>query len=90
MKKVNVYTIFDSASGEFGLPFFSVNDLVAQRQTCITLSSLPVNYWKDFQLIQIGRYESDKGEIYPLDENIVVSDGKDLINVFENMYKESK
>lgn len=90
MKKVSVYTIFDSASGEYGLPFFAINDMVAQRQCCITLSSLPVNYWKDFQLLQIGTYLSDKAELFALDENIVVSDGKDLINVFENMYKENK
>ena len=90
MSNLMVYTIFDSVSGEYGLPFFANNDMVAQRQCCITLSSLPVNYWKEFSLFQIGRYDSDKGEIYPLDEHIEVSDGMDLINVFENFYKEVK
>lgn len=93
MKRVMVCCIFDSASGEYGVPFFAVNDDVARRQACITLNSLPINYWKDFQVVQIGLYDTECPTLIPFEypeDFKIIADGLDLINVFENMYKEVK
>lgn len=93
MEKLNVYTIYDTASSQYGLPFFAINDLVARRQTCITLSSLSPEFWKDFQLYLIGTYDQSNGEIYTLldeEDNRLICGGSELVKFFENMYKENK
>ncbi len=99
MSKLNLYCLYDSASSQYGLPFTAFNDLVAKRQTCITLSSLPIDYWKDFQLFLVGTYDSDEGQIYRLEDDsendlvyghYLVCGGSELVKFFENMYKESK
>ncbi len=93
MEKLNVYAMYDTASSQYGLPFFAINDLVARRQTCITLSSLPIEYWKDFQLFLIGTYDQSSGEIYTLldeEDNRFICGGTELVKFFENMYKENK
>ncbi len=99
MEKLNVYCLYDTASSQYGLPFFAINDLVAKRQSCITLSSLPVEYWKDFQLFIVGTYDGSEGQIYRLEDDpdndlvyghYLVCGGSELIKFFNNMYKESK
>ncbi len=93
MDKLNVYTIYDSASSQYGLPFFAFNDLVARRQACMTLSSLSLEFWKDFQLYLIGSYDQSNGEIYTLldeEDNRLICGGSELVKFFENMYKEIK
>lgn len=93
MEKLNVYALYDTASSQYGLPFFAINDLVARRQTCITLSSLPTEYWKDFQLFLIGSYDQSAGEIYTLldeEDNRLICGGSELVKFFDNIYKEFK
>ena len=99
MQKLNVYVLYDTASSQYGLPFFAFNELVAKRQSCITLSSLPIEYWKDFQLFIAGTYDQDEGQIYRLEDDpdndlvyghYLVCGGSELVKFFKEMYKENK
>lgn len=99
MEKLNVYCLYDTASSEFGLPFFAFNELVAKRQSCITLSSLPLDFWNDFQLYILGTYDRSEGQIYRLEDDLdndlvyghyLVCSGSELVKFFNNMYKENK
>ncbi len=98
MSKLNLYCLYDSASSQYGLPFTAFNDLVAKRQCCITLSSLPIDYWKDFQVFLVGTYDCDEGQIYRLEDDpdndlvhghYLVCGGSELVNFFQKMYKEN-
>ncbi len=99
MKTLNIYALYDTASSEYGLPFTASNELVAKRQTCITLSSLPIEYWKDFQLFLVGTYDCEEGQIQRLEDDpdndlvyghYLVCGGSELVKFFQNMYKENK
>lgn len=89
MKYLSIYCIFDSASGEYGLPFFAHNEIVAERQACLSLNSLPLEYWTDFELLHLGSFECSSGKIEGFDSPVVHCDGKELVNTFKNLYKEN-
>ena len=54
--KFNIYTIYDKKAEEAGPPFVAVNDSVAVRNVCLTLSDQL--YPEDYELVQIGEYDS--------------------------------
>ena len=54
--KFNIYTIYDKKAEEAGPLFIAVNDSVAVRNVCLTLSDQL--YPEDYELVQIGEYDS--------------------------------
>lgn len=58
-----IYVIRDNGSEETCLPFFAQSDVVAKRQFCSTLRTLPPSCRSDFQLEFIGEYDSSNCEL---------------------------
>ena len=58
-----IYVIRDNGSEDTSLPFFVQSDVVAKRQFCSTLRTLPPSCRSDFQLEFIGKYDSSNCEL---------------------------
>lgn len=90
MTNLGVYCLYDKASVQYGLPFFCANHSVAQRQSCMTLASLPLQFWTDFVLVHVADYDSQIASFIPFDQPVEVLSGSELVEVFEKLYKENK
>lgn len=71
---LNAYAIFDAKADVFGMPFFCLNDPVAQRTIAAAMqdgNTLFGKYPADYQLWRIGSFDDSKGELVPLVPSIV-------------------
>lgn len=64
--KLNIYSIFDKQSNQYGKPFVAINDTLARR----AFDSVKQNpdsdlakYPQDYKLCRLGDLESDTGHI---------------------------
>lgn len=67
--KQAIYAIYDDAAAAFMTPFFVQNDQVAKRSfrdACLTEGTAMFNNRSDFTLHTIGVFDSDTGEITPI------------------------
>lgn len=58
-----VYVLYDHATENYGLPFVANNNDVALRNVVSSIIHLDDNVIMDFELIEIGQYDSDNGKI---------------------------
>lgn len=71
--KLNMYTVFDTASGVYDRPFFMQSDGAATRafQDIATDAEHPIGkHPEDYHLCRIGTYDDNKGTVHP--ENVEV------------------
>lgn len=70
-----LYSIFDSKSGIYAAPFVetnkgsairAINELIARGD------STPAKYPEDFQLVHLGSYDEQSGQIVPQEGAIIV------------------
>lgn len=76
-----VYSIRDSLSG-FMNPTFEVNDAVAMRNfehAVLSSDTLLHSHAKDYDLIKIGSFNSESGEVLPLVPFVTVVTGMSII-----------
>lgn len=66
-----IYSVHDAASGSFGIPFFSVNDQVAQRNFRMLVNDPQAGmiymHPGDYRLYKIGEYDDQSARVGPLD-----------------------
>lgn len=68
MNKVNMYSIFDKAAGTFNSPVCCVSDAVAirmLRETLADMSTILARYPDDYQLVKVGEFIVDNGQVNP-------------------------
>jgi hypothetical protein len=61
-----VYSVRDSKSEEFHLPFFDTKDASAERSFRMAVNDPKTKFHsnpEDFDLYQIGEYDTEKGEL---------------------------
>lgn len=71
----NMYSIRDSRTG-FLSPTCDINDVSAERNfehACFNRSSLFYTHVKDYDLVKIGQYDSDTGELLPCDHKVLLT-----------------
>lgn len=64
---MQLYSIFDKASGEFGHPFPYVNNDVAKRAFMIQFQKTPDEFLEDFKLFCVGTFNSVDGSFHSFD-----------------------
>lgn len=65
---MHIYTIFDSVSEEFTLPFYQKNDKSAVRAFLFQMNKPEfINCRHEFKIFRIGFFDSDKGVLNPCD-----------------------
>lgn len=76
MYKMNLYSIFDRAAGTYNAPICCVSDSVAirmLRETLCDASTILAKYPDDYQLVKIGEFLVENGQINP--QLVVLVDG---------------
>lgn len=73
--KLNLYVIKDTVGGYYMSPFTSINHDTAKRNFAKVCSS--VEYSGDFELFQVGTYDSDTGVVEPCKHEFVIN-GSDI------------
>lgn len=74
MAVMNVYTILDRAAEEYGPPFIAKNDEVAKRNFVNLLNEVPAHVKKDYELIRIGNFNTESGNLFTLRNETVVTE----------------
>lgn len=77
---VNVYCVRDLVAKSFNQPWLDVNDEVAMRGFSQAINNNAIMGFRpaDFQLFQIGEFDSEKGDLKPIIP-ILVCRGDDVI-----------
>jgi hypothetical protein len=74
--RLNIYTIFDTASGAYLRPFFMRSDGEALRMfenESINAESPVGQHPEDYSLFRIGTYDDNKGELHPEDRECLAT-----------------
>ena len=74
--RLNVYTIFDSASAAYMRPFFLQSDGQAMRSFTDIAQNADHEIGKhpeDYSLYRIGTYDDQKGELHPEDRECLAT-----------------
>ena len=74
--RMNVYTIFDTASGAYMRPFFLQSDGQAMRSFKDISTDADHEIGKhpeDYSLCRIGMYDDTKGRLYPEDSEVLAT-----------------
>ncbi len=64
--KVQIYAVFDMASGTYEKPFFSTADALVRRefQNVATAADTPINqHPKDYSLWRLGNFDDNSGKV---------------------------
>ena len=74
--RLNIYTIFDSASGAYMRPFYAQSDGQALRSFTDIAQDADHEIGRhpeDYSLYRIGTYDDNKGELHPEDKECMAT-----------------
>ena len=74
--RLNIYTIFDQASGAYMRPFYAQSDGQALRSFTDIAQDADHEIGKhpeDYSLFRIGTYDDNKGELHPEDKECMAT-----------------
>ncbi len=74
--KLNIYSIFDTASGLYSRPFFTQSDAEAMRsfEDIATDAEHPVGkHPEDYNLFRLGTFDDNKGKLVDEDNECLVT-----------------
>ena len=74
--RLNIYTIFDVASGAYMRPFYAASDGQAIRSFTDISQDADHEIGKhpeDYSLFRIGTYDDNKGELHPEDKQCLAT-----------------
>ena len=74
--RLNIYTIFDSASGAYIRPFYAQSDGQALRSFTDISQDADHEIGKhpeDYSLFRIGTYDDNKGQLHPEDKECLAT-----------------
>lgn len=77
-----VYCVYDRKADLYNAPMFFVNDDVCKRSVMMALagSDSPLaRFPEDYQIVCIGRFNSDAGSLIPFDHTVVCDSLLDLV-----------
>lgn len=74
-----VYVLFDHATENYGLPFVADNNEVALRNVVSSIIHLDDNVIMDFELIEIGQYDSANGNIDGYQLHTSIASSRDIL-----------
>lgn len=80
-----VYSIFDTVSGLFGVPFLFDNDALAVREFCAVVPRLP--YPKDVVVVYLGRFDDETG-VFENDKHSYVISGTSALEQLRKQKEE--
>lgn len=77
---VNVYAVRDLVAKSFNQPWVDVNDEVAMRGFAQAINNNSIMGFRpaDFQLYQIGEFDTEKGDLQPI-LPILLARGDDVV-----------
>lgn len=81
--QLSMYSLFDTKAQTFGIPFFLLNDAVAQRsfyQLYSDPQSTVHQFPSDFQLYRLGTFNDSDGKFDLLDQYVQILSGSSLPN----------
>lgn len=79
----NLYSVYDAIKHEFSLPFAAESEAEALRMFYVQMSSVNIMRIcdKDYDLYQIGFYNTKTGDIKP--DAILLVEGENFIDLYE-------
>ncbi len=89
--RMNVYTIFDTASAAYMRPFFQQSDGQAVRSfsdICLDAEHPVGQHPEDYSLCRIGMYDDAKGKLYPEDSEVLAT-GLELVAASRNVRRDN-
>lgn len=90
--KLNFYSIKDSRSGQYGIPFTAVNDDVAKRQFLMFVADN--SFAEEFKLMRLGEFcdgiDSDDVGIDGLSFPVVVDITEDEIKAYREVLRKMR
>lgn len=89
--KLQIYTVFDTASGVYMRPFFMQADGQATRffgDECLNADSDLGRHPEDYSLVSLGTYDDNKAELVP--EGVrVIATGLEMVALARNVRKDN-
>ncbi len=79
---LDVVCIYDTVTQEYGTPFFTSSKSSCLRALSTQFLQMPLEYIKDFRVVNLGYFDSSNGHIYSQPEysNSLYIDGEEIIS----------